>query len=46
VRKQLESLGLRMPSADQLIPEALGAWPKAEVKKWWPLIKAAHVSVD
>jgi len=46
VRKQLENLGLQMPSADRLTPQAIGAWPKAEVEKWWPLIKAAHVSVD
>jgi tripartite-type tricarboxylate transporter receptor subunit TctC len=46
VRKQLENLGLQMPSSDQLTPEALAAWQKAEVEKWWPLIKAAHVSVD
>src|SRR3979490_3189410 len=31
VRKQLENLGLQMPSADQLSPEALGAWQKAEI---------------
>src|SRR6266513_4587770 len=31
VRKQFENLGLRMPAADQLSPEALGAWQKAEV---------------
>ena len=46
VRKQLENLGLQMPSADRLTPQAVAAWPKAEVEKWWPLIKAAHVSVD
>ncbi len=46
VRKQLENLGLRMPSDDQLSPEALGAWQKAEIAKWWPMIKAANVKVD
>jgi tripartite-type tricarboxylate transporter receptor subunit TctC len=46
VRKQLENLGLQMPPPDQLAPEALGAWQKAEIAKWWPMIKAAHVSVD
>src|SRR3989440_5349291 len=38
VRKQFENLGLRMPAADQLSPEALGAWQKAEGKKWGPII--------
>ena len=46
VRKALENLGLQMPPADQLTPEALGAWQKAEIARWWPIIRAAHVSVD
>jgi tripartite-type tricarboxylate transporter receptor subunit TctC len=46
VRKQFENLGLRMPAADQLTPEALGAWQKAEIVKWWPMIKAANVKVE
>lgn len=46
VIKQLENLGLQMPPKDQLTPEALGAWQKAEIAKWWPMIKAANVKVD
>ena len=46
VRKQLENLGLQMPPKDQLSPEALGTWQKAEIAKWWPMIKAANVKVD
>jgi tripartite-type tricarboxylate transporter receptor subunit TctC len=46
VRKQLENLGLQMPPKDQLTPEALGAWQKAEIAKWWPMIKAANVKVE
>ena len=46
VRKQLENLGLQMPPKDQLSPEALGAWQKAEIAKWWPMIKAANVKVN
>ena len=41
VRKQLENLGLQMPPQDKLAPEALGARQKAEIAKWWPMIKAA-----
>jgi tripartite-type tricarboxylate transporter receptor subunit TctC len=46
IRKQLENLGLQMPPSDQLTPDALGAWQKAEIAKWWPMIKAANVKVD
>lgn len=46
VRKQLENLGLQMTPKDQLTPQALGAWQKAEIAKWWPMIKAANVKVD
>ena len=46
VRKQLENLGLQMPPKDQLAPEALGAWQKAEIQKWWPMLKAANVRMD
>jgi tripartite-type tricarboxylate transporter receptor subunit TctC len=46
VRKQLENLGLQMPPNDKLSPRALGAWQKAEIEKWWPVIKAANVKVE
>ena len=46
VRKQLENIGLEMPAKDQLSPEALGAWQKAEITKWWPMLKAANVKVE
>jgi tripartite-type tricarboxylate transporter receptor subunit TctC len=46
VRKKFENLGLEMPATDQLTPEALGAWQKSEIAKWWPMIKAANVKID
>jgi len=46
VKKQMETLGLEMPAPDQLTPEALGARQKAEIAKWWPMIKAADIKVD
>ena len=46
VRKQLENLGLQIPPKNRLTPEALGAWQKAEIAKWWPMIRDANVKVD
>src|SRR6202521_2039316 len=44
MRKQLENLGLQMPPGDRLSPEALGAWQKAEIAKWWPVTKAPNAT--
>jgi tripartite-type tricarboxylate transporter receptor subunit TctC len=46
VRKKFEDLGLQMPPADKLAPEALGAWQRAEIAKWWPMLKAANVRLE
>ena len=46
VQKQFENLGLQMPPENQLTPQALGDWQKAEIAKWWPMIKAAHIAVE
>ncbi|WP_213772471.1 tripartite tricarboxylate transporter substrate-binding protein [Bradyrhizobium sp. dw_78] len=46
VQKKLGGLGLDLPPKDQLSPEALGAWQKAEIAKWRPMIKAAKVKID
>jgi tripartite-type tricarboxylate transporter receptor subunit TctC len=46
VRTKMENLGLQMPANDQLTPEALGSWQKAEIAKWWPMLRAANVKVE
>ena len=46
VRKKLGDLGLDMPPKDQLSPEALGNWQKAEIAKWWPMIKSANIKME
>jgi tripartite-type tricarboxylate transporter receptor subunit TctC len=43
VRSRLGALGLDIPTRDQQTPEALGAFHKAEIEKWWPVIKAANI---
>ena len=46
VKSRLVDLGLEIPERDQLTPEALGAWHKAEAAKWWPIIKAANIKPE
>jgi tripartite-type tricarboxylate transporter receptor subunit TctC len=43
VRTRMADLGLEVPPPDQQSPEALGALQKAEIDKWWPIIKAANI---
>ncbi|HEX9329219.1 MAG TPA: tripartite tricarboxylate transporter substrate binding protein BugD, partial [Reyranella sp.] len=38
--------GQDIPPADQLTPQALGAWQKAEIEKWWPIVKAAGIKAE
>jgi tripartite-type tricarboxylate transporter receptor subunit TctC len=46
VQKRLSDPGLEVPARDQLTPQALAAWHKAEVNKWWPIIKNAGIKSD
>jgi tripartite-type tricarboxylate transporter receptor subunit TctC len=45
-RKTLADLGYDIVSPDQQTPEALGAFQRAEISKWWPVIKAAQITGD
>jgi tripartite-type tricarboxylate transporter receptor subunit TctC len=46
VNKRLGDLGQNIPPREQQSPEALGAYQKAEIDKWWPLIKAAGMKAE
>ena len=43
VRQRLAALSLEIPSLDQQTPEGLHTQQKAEIEKWWPIIKGANL---
>jgi tripartite-type tricarboxylate transporter receptor subunit TctC len=43
IRQRLAVLAIEVPPPEKLGPEALGAFHKAEIDKWWPIIKAAGI---
>ena len=46
VRKRLEDLGQDIMPPEQQSAAALGAHHKAEIDKWWPLIKQAGIKAE
>lgn len=46
VRERFAELGQEIPTREQQTPEALFAHHKAEIDKWWPIIKAAGLKAE
>jgi tripartite-type tricarboxylate transporter receptor subunit TctC len=46
VRQKLAGLGQEIPPREQLTPDALRAYQKAEIDKWWPIVKAAGIKAE
>ena len=46
IRARFTQLGLDVASREQQTPEGLAAFHKAEIEKWWPIIKAAGLKAE
>jgi tripartite-type tricarboxylate transporter receptor subunit TctC len=46
IRSRIADLGLEIPAQDLQTPEALGAFQKAEIKRWWPIVRAAGIKSE
>jgi tripartite-type tricarboxylate transporter receptor subunit TctC len=46
VRARLADLGQEIFPRDRQTPEGLGAFQKAEIEKWWRIIKEAGIKAE
>jgi tripartite-type tricarboxylate transporter receptor subunit TctC len=46
VQKRFDELGIQISPPGQQSPEALRTFQKAEMEKWWPVIKAANIKAE
>ena len=46
LRQRLIDLAYEIPPREQQTLKALGALQRAEIEKWWPIIKAANVKAE
>jgi tripartite-type tricarboxylate transporter receptor subunit TctC len=46
LQARLADLGEDIFPPEQQTPAALAAWQKAEIEKWWPIVKAANVAAQ
>jgi tripartite-type tricarboxylate transporter receptor subunit TctC len=46
LRQRLVDMGQEIPPREQQTPAALAAFQKAEIEKWWPIIRAANVKAE
>jgi tripartite-type tricarboxylate transporter receptor subunit TctC len=46
IRQKLVDLSQEIFPREQQTPEALAAFQKAEIEKWWPIIKAADIKAQ
>jgi tripartite-type tricarboxylate transporter receptor subunit TctC len=46
VQQRFDELGIQISPRDQQSPEALRTFQKAEMERWWPIIKASSLKAE
>jgi len=46
VHQRIADLGMDLPPREQQMPATFGAHHKAEVEKWFPIVKAAGIKAE
>jgi tripartite-type tricarboxylate transporter receptor subunit TctC len=46
VRRRLADLDQEIPTSDQQTPQALAIFQKAEIDKWWPILKTVNATAQ
>jgi tripartite-type tricarboxylate transporter receptor subunit TctC len=46
VRRRLADMGLEIAPRNLQTPEGLGAYQRAEIEKWWPIVRAANIKAE
>jgi tripartite-type tricarboxylate transporter receptor subunit TctC len=46
VRRRLADIGQEIFPREQQTPQALAAYQKAEIEKWWPIVKEANIKAE
>jgi len=46
IRQRFAEQGQEVPTVAQQTPPALAAYHKAEIEKWWPIVKGANIKAE
>src|SRR5919197_3320401 len=46
VRRRLADIGQEIFPREQQMPQALATYQKAEIEKWWPIVKEANIKAE
>jgi tripartite-type tricarboxylate transporter receptor subunit TctC len=46
LQKRIADLGQELPSASERTPQGMASRHRADIEKWWPMIKAANIKAE